>query len=496
MITGPTCPVCRAECTAPARRCFTEGECPVCLTSTSTPYVLSCGHTICFNDLTQLKIPAEKPGKPRRLAKIRAKAKILASKCAPLMVLAFAVIDPGAPAQWLYMVAGMLSGRFDSLCNDPCYARSEADNHVCQHDCDCDGARTCSFFEFCVGHSGECTAVVSAAPKAWHLQASVPNSRGVYSEHWSYRIKINSSSAFNASWLDLPAVALEKGGSVSFQFLVWDTSVGGQALVRVRGPAGHYGRIEVRCDGHTYQQPHATPLAARGDDDWSLSSDGGVRFKVPSELVACATGVTRDGCNDFALDLEFSELRYVPTFSMSGGVEPVAPPRGSSRWTPLRLAAPSSFIVAPDLLWSSMVFRAPGSSVTAPFEIAGTGRFALRVYPAGSHGAPPGRCSVLLTGPHGVKLMFVLRVRDKLFGTLGSPLSCADAGAGCWLKDAGLAATHSKRGTTGIVAVSFVTVEHSMAGPYDLGNTSWAGDRILAWAAEAESHQLESVVQI
>ena len=106
------------------------------------------------------------------------------------------------------------------------------------------------------------------------------------------------------------------------------------------------------------------------------------------------------------------------------------------------------------------------------------------MYPAGSHGAPPGHCSVLLVGPRGVKLTFVLRVRDKLFGTLSSPLSCADAGAGCWLKDAGPAATHSKRGTPGIVAVSFVTVEHSMAGPYDLGNTSWAGDRTLAWAAE------------
>ena len=91
---------------------------------------------------------------------------------------------------------------------------------------------------------------------------------------------------------------------------------------------------------------------------------------------------------------------------------------------------------------------------------------------------------MLLVGPRGVKLMFVLRVRDKLFGTLSSPLSCADAGAGCWLKDAGPAATHSKRGTPGIVAVSFVTVEHSMAGPYDLGNTSWAGDRTLAWATQ------------
>ena len=124
----------------------------MCLTSTITPYVLPCGHAICLNDLTQLRIPVEKPGKqmPRRLAKTRAKAKILASKCVPFTVLAFALMDPGAPAQWLYMAAGMLSGRFDSLCNDPCYARVEADNHICQHDCDCDGARTCSFFGFCV----------------------------------------------------------------------------------------------------------------------------------------------------------------------------------------------------------------------------------------------------------------------------------------------------------------------------------------------------------
>ena len=188
----------------------------MCLTSTITPYVLPCGHAICLNDLTQLRIPVEKPGKPsRRLAKIRAKAKILASKCAPFMVLAFALMDPGAPAQWLYMAAGMLSGRFDSLCNDPCYARSEADNHICQHDCDCDGARTCSFFGFCVGHSGECTAAVGAAQKAWQLQASAPGSSGVYSsEHGPYRIAINSSSAFNASWLELRPAAAHPGAAI------------------------------------------------------------------------------------------------------------------------------------------------------------------------------------------------------------------------------------------------------------------------------------------
>ena len=79
----------------------------MCLTSTITPYVLPCGHAICLNDLTQLRIPVEKPGKQMRLAKIRAKAKILASKCAPFMVLAFALMAPGAPGQWLYMAAGI-----------------------------------------------------------------------------------------------------------------------------------------------------------------------------------------------------------------------------------------------------------------------------------------------------------------------------------------------------------------------------------------------------
>ena len=134
--------------------------------------------------------------------------------------------------------------------------------------------------------------------------------------------------------------------------------------MRVRGPAGYYGRIKLLYSGHsyhdTYQQPHATPLAARGDDDPSLSADGGVRFEAPSELVACATGVARDGCDDFSLDLVFSELRYVPTFSMSGGVELARDwrrHRGGSRWAPwrlaaLRLAAPSAFIVPPGLLWS------------------------------------------------------------------------------------------------------------------------------------------------
>ena len=460
----------------------------MCLTSTSTPYVLSCGHTICLNDLTQLKIPVERrPRNRRRFAKPLAE---LASKCAPLLILAFAATDPGAPAQWLYTAAGMLSGRFDSICANPCYSHTEADKHVCQHDCDCDGSRTCSFFAFCVGDSGECTTVVSTPQKAWQLQASVPDSSDSNSERWSHRI---NSSAFNASWssnftlhgvrgLSLQVVVLQGTSTTPTTSTATTTFLN----VRVRGPAGYYGRVEVHCDGHIYQQPHATPLAGMGDDDWPLNSDGAVRFEAPSELWACATGTsvipegaTRDGCNRFSLDVAFSELRYVPTFSMSGGVELASFRTGSEdlsldngqhemdgriglvpkNWLPSRwLLEPGSFFVAPNVLWSSMVRR--DSSVTAPFDIAGTGRFALRVYPAGSHDAPPGRCSALLTGPHGVKLTFVLRVRDKLFGTLSSPLSCADAGAGCWLKDAGHAATHSD--CTGIVAVSFVTVEHQI----------------------------------
>ena len=457
----PTCPVCRAECTAPARRCFNDAECPVCLTSTSTPYVLSCGHAVCLNDLTQLKIPVERPDKRRRFSKTLGE---LARKGAPLLVLAFAVWDPGAPAQWLFTAAGMLSGQFDSLCADPCYGHTETERHACDSDCECDGARTCSFFAFCVGQSGECSPPAQQGPPqiAWALQASVPRgSAGPHvPEQWSYRV---NSSAFNSTSTNFTLLGVS---DLSLQLRVWDTVGGGLALVRVGGPAGYYGRIEVRCDGHTYQLPHAAPLTGR--DDWFPTSDGGVRFEAPSDLMACATGTLAvSGCSGFSLDVIFSELRYVPTFSMSGGEDVVL--RAGPRWKPIWL--PSRWLLepgwlfgdaGPKILWSSTVRR--GSYVTAPFDIAGSGRFALRVYPAGSHDAPPGRCSLLLMGPHGVKLTFVLRVRDKLFGTLELPLSCTDAGAGCWLKDAGEIAFVSERGTLGIVAVSFVSLEHRHSG--------------------------------
>ena len=221
-----------------------------------------------------------------------------------------------------------------------------------------------------------------------------------------------------------------------------------------------------------------------GDDDahWPFAADargcwvaGGVRFPADEALVDCVSGGARRdagaeaaagvGCEETTVSIVPLEVAYVPTFySWRGG----APPHRRRSPVALLLEAfwtrPSE---APDRLWSGVMAR--GSSLAAPFRVAGTGRFLLRVYPSGVHDSPPGRCAVLLSGPAGVRLHFVLRVRETVSGTLDAPLTCSDAGDGCLITDAGRAAEHVRAehmphprpaSEQGIVAVSLLTAAH------------------------------------
>ena len=478
------CPVCRAESTAPARRCFVEAECPVCLTTTSSTYVLTCGHVVCANDLKTLGLPAEVPvcGERRRRSRRIIKAVVTVfSKCMPLLILAFASRDPGAPMQFLYTSVGMLTGRFDSICAEPCYSVRETGRHICHDDCDCDGGRTCSFFSFCVGESGECEA--SQPPqKSWELRASEPRgAAGMPAGPERHRANVSSTGTSRPfTLLGLPDLAL--------QLRVLPGSGGGAealAVVRVRGPAGYFARVEVSHAGRTYTQARVEPLA--GDEAWAPSALeragpsadagapatarlAGVRFDAPPELAACAPtasgrgravgppavgAAAAGGCDDVSLDVSLAELLYVPTFTMRGEVEPEAAWASRARAT----LGPGFLAAAPGGLWSHAMRR--GSSVTAPFEIAGTGRFGLHVFPQGSEDAPFGRSSVLLTGPRGVELAYVLRVRGRMLGSLASPLRCADAGEGCWVRDAGRAGDGAGA-EPGVVAVSVLVAQHQL----------------------------------
>ena len=173
------CPTCRAP-SGPARRCFVEAECPVCLNVCSTPSVLSCGHVVCATDLATLGIATEQPSK---LAKKARAALNVIQQYLPVVLLVYLSWDGGGPVQgvhtafralddWLLTQFRLASWRHDRLCNGPCYSTRESAQHTCENDCDCDGARTCSFFGYCVGASGECDAA-AAGRAIWHLDASV-----------------------------------------------------------------------------------------------------------------------------------------------------------------------------------------------------------------------------------------------------------------------------------------------------------------------------------
>jgi hypothetical protein len=130
---------------------------------------------------------------------------------------------------------------------------------------------------------------------------------------------------------------------------------------------------------------------------------------------ACVAEAVGASCDGVSLTVDLLELRYVPTFYVRrGGASRVgvAARAVEGRTGPAGLGARSFWQLQWDKvllglravddrgLWSGHLGR--GSSLATPFEIAGTGRFLLRVFPAGDEDAPKGHCSVLLLGPPGV----------------------------------------------------------------------------------------------
>jgi len=329
------CPVCRAVVLAPARRCFVECLCPVCLTSSSTGYVLPCGHAVCGDDLAALGLAAEKPAQQQRQRQWRLPHSLLGTAQLALkhFILAgmawLALTDPGAPFEFLHRWTRVLNGGTSELCAAPCYGTREID-HSCMSDCDCDGARHCSFFGFCAGDAGDCGTAAEPEGGAW------------------------------------PPFAFEASAPV---------------LGERYAP--------------TFTAASLAPLPR------------------PTRAAAALASTLSFFLQSAGLDAD----------------ENAQPPRRG--------------------VWSGALLR--NSSLGAPFLLAGVGRFVLRLYPAGSADAPRGRCSAELLGPRGVAVAFVLRVGDAVTETghtrrwdaeLGrnEPLRCRDAGAGCWVHDAGEAA--------------------------------------------------------
>ncbi|CAK0907650.1 unnamed protein product, partial [Prorocentrum cordatum] len=498
---APSCPTCRVP-TGPVRRCFIEAECPVCLSASASTYVLTCGHTVCANELGALALVKETWRPPRFIFR-----RFLAC-CLPWLSPALVCVcawDRNAlllPIQYMYTAARAVddsvlshfrftSSRYDGLCASACYATAETDSHTCRSDCDCDGARTCSFFSFCVGDASDCTT--SGDRPVWKLESSklrrskldpgeaaVDTVQSVQHTHrfsatpfehfWELRktrdasvralmqMGLDSGLGFDAlnvslvsTWSD--PFALHTMSGLRLRLLV----ALDRSFVVISGPEGYYLRasMDLYLDGQVAQseatscnQTAARWLVASASLDVNLDARDLARY----ELTVTALEVT-----------------YLPTwFSYQGGA-------ARDRTSILRLDTHALFeAFSPraawleDRLWTGIMRH--GSSLAAPFELSGIGTFLLRIFPNGARrdrqhgdrtaaaGAPPGRCSVLLSGPSGVEISFVLHVQGLTWGTVAHPLRCDDVGSGCWLMDAGEAAGTSLDTTSGARGLVAVTV--------------------------------------
>jgi len=534
----------------------------VCFVTDVAPYVLPCGHILCGNDLAALGLHAEKqgslPGRTKQfLRQFSRLLPTLAHHCLSITMLCFAFGDPGAPAQALYRLTHILTSHEEPSA-EPCFYTTESSNHTCQSDWECTGARTCSFFGFCVGGAGECGSphhTTKGAWRRWTLQASEPSS---YSKSESNSAGLPTSvptlqhlhqlstSRFveatstggtgRKAWLSSLSMpfCLGRIGSLAVQLRV-DSD--GYARLRFFGPEGHLLRVQVVYAGHTYTQARLYRVFPTGFTpeswmEWQVekvedfeeggggeqgheqerlrretqavfrteeevegngagtkgeaasasfgakafspfdakmgSSDGMLVFPADDALLeyaqASAEGAGRGdsghrcdkdsefesgghgdhGSGDVAvksttlecsLVLRLLEFQYVPTFySLDGGTAQWHSP--SSAVTALRSVLGFG---STQPQWLSFGQFRRGASLTAPFDISGFGQFFFRLYPAGSDHAPTNRCSVLLSGPPGLELAFLLRVQEHFLGTVDAPLHCHDTGVGCWVTDAGRA---------------------------------------------------------
>ena len=251
------CPVCRAELTRRARRCFAEVTCPVCLTTCSKSYVLPCGHCVCADDLRAIGGEPELPDRVsivRKLTTRMANAPRAALQpLISLLLVYFALRDPGAPAQALYRLMSATFGFSDGICTVPCLGVRELSTHSCRDDCECDGARTCSLYGFCTGLPGECAGSESASTQ-WRLEGSTARQGQVSPAQWTFSpvVSILTADRWESTWADF---SLGHVSGLSAQI----RGRASHGTVRIRGPEGFFVRVQVT----TSRRP-----AARVAEEW------------------------------------------------------------------------------------------------------------------------------------------------------------------------------------------------------------------------------------
>ncbi|KAL3929970.1 MAG: hypothetical protein SGPRY_001733 [Prymnesium sp.] len=382
------CPVCRALVTAPARRCFLEMSCPICLSSCESAYVLTCGHALCRADLAALHLPVETPQSPRN-RKWRALFQADMLKHALfVMVFCFVWLDPGGPTELGYRFARSISGSGAELCAAPCFGVQESSGHTCNTDCDCDGARVCSFFGFCVGIAAECGTAEnlhSGEWRQWSLRSTVPYppllAEGSHTARFTHQLmstpftRIYSGSASRHTrgsnpqatsapddhmWRSQSSAPFSLGYMTNLTLQVRLGRVHGEfrASLRLRGPPGYFARIRISYAGQSLEGQFAQPLWPLGPstaDSWrsgqinELQEQGDDMLQdlpVPadSDLVVCARAkrVSRRPCEHLALTLELLEAHYVfpvghDTDAYSSGERPsiriLGPPGVHVRYT-------------------------------------------------------------------------------------------------------------------------------------------------------------------
>jgi hypothetical protein len=289
MVVPSSCPVCRAEVTAPARRCFVETTCPVCLVSASSGFALPCGHIVCGDDLAALGLAAEQPPQQAGGLRLRLPAgalvalKPVAMQCLLATLAYYSMTDPGFPFEAAHSLVRLVRGGAGGLCAAPCYGTHERSDHLCLDDCACDGARHCSFFGFCAGSPGECSVEDQLGGwPGWALAASTVRCEGIdvhgpHPTRLEFAIKRHMlategvgpgrprSLAPCGSDAETPSPAA--GGVISLEWsppfalggvaglsLRVRVGVGGNgstpyAHVRLRGPEGYFAHVQVTYAG-------------------------------------------------------------------------------------------------------------------------------------------------------------------------------------------------------------------------------------------------------